>query len=81
MNRTNHITREILEALAGWDAPASEAVIFNQVSARIPGGVMVSEWDDALGLCEQQRWVTGVRDALMGKLFTLTNKGRAQRTA
>jgi len=75
------IAREILEALAGWDDPAAEAVIYSQVKARIPGGVMVSEWDDALALCEQQRWVTGVRDALHGKLYTLTNKGRAQRHA
>ena len=79
--RTQQIAREILEALAGWDDPAAEAVIFAQVTARIPGGVMVSEWDDGLGLCEQQRWVTGVRDPLHGRLYTLTNKGRTQRKA
>ena len=75
----NRIAREILEVLSGWDAPAAEAVIYSQVSARVPGGVMVSEWDDALAACEHGRWITGVRDPIMGKLYTLTNKGRAQR--
>lgn len=78
---TQQIARDILEVLSGWDDPAAEAVIFSQVSARRPGGLLVSEFDDALMLCEQQRWVTGVRDALLGKLYSLTNKGRAQRKA
>jgi hypothetical protein len=81
MTRTQTISLAVLDVLSGWDAPAAEAVVYAQVSARVPGGVLVSEWDDALGLCQGERWVSGERDALRGVLLSITNKGRALRRA
>lgn len=73
--------REILNVLAGWDAPAAEAVIYAQVNDSLGGRVLVSEFDDAMTLCQTQRWIAGVDDPLAGRMWSITNKGRAQRHA
>jgi len=72
---------QILKDLAGWDDPAAEAVIYAQVNAALGGVLRLSEFDDAMKLCESQRWITAVNDPLSGTLWSLTNKGRAQRHA
>ena len=78
---TKTVAQEILNTLAGWDAPAAEAVIFHQVNASLGGRVLLSEFDDALALCQMQRWVAGVEDPLRGRMWSITNKGRAWRHA
>ena len=75
------IAREILNVLSGWDTPAAEAVIYAQVNDSLGGRVLVTEFDDAVTLCQEERWITGVNDPLMGRMWTITNKGRAQRHA
>jgi len=75
------VAREILNVLAGWDAPASEAVIYAQVNASLGGRVLLSDFDDAVTLCQGERWITGVDDRLLGIVWSITNKGRAQRHA
>lgn len=81
MNRKQQIAREIVERLSEWDAPAAEAVVFASVGLRFPGGLLVSEFDEAMKYLEEKRYVAGVRDDLAGVLWTLTNKGRAIRHA
>lgn len=75
----NLIVSQILEVLAGWDAPAAEAVIFAQVNSALGGRTLVSEFDDAMRLCERQRWISGLNDPAAGTLWSITNKGRARR--
>ena len=75
------VAREILDTLAGWDDPAAEAVIYAQVNDSLGGRVLVTEFDDAMTLCQTQRWLAGVNDPLMGRMWSITNKGRAQRHA
>lgn len=75
------VALEILNTLAGWDEPAAEAVLYSQVNASLGGRVMVAEFDDALTLCQTQRWIAGINDPLLGRVYSLTNKGRGQRHA
>ena len=75
------IAREILNILSGWDAPAAEAVIYAQVNDSLGGRALVSEFDDAMTLCQTQRWIAGIDDPLSGRMWSITNKGRAQRHA
>lgn len=81
MNRHQQISREIVERLSEWDAPAAEAVVFAAAALRFPGGLLVSEFDEAMRFLEEQRYVTGVRDDFHGRMWSLTNKGRASRHA
>lgn len=73
------IADQILEVLNGWDEPAAEAVIYAQVNAALGGRVLVSEFDDAITLCQTQRWITGLKDPTSGTMWSITNKGRARR--
>jgi hypothetical protein len=79
MNRTQEIARAILEQLSRWDDPADEAVLHASIEPRVIPAPMVSEFRDALTFCEQEGWITGVRNKLRGPRWTLTDKGRAQR--
>ena len=76
-----NIAREILNTLAGWESPAADAVLYAQVNASLGGRVLVCEFDDAICLCQTQRWIAGVDDPLSGRMWSITNKGRAQRHA
>ena len=75
------VAREILNTLAGWDEPAPEAVIYAQVNAALGGRALVSDFDDAAAFCQREKFITGVDDLIMGRLWSITNKGRAQRHA
>jgi hypothetical protein len=81
MTRTQEISRHILEQLNGWEDPADEAVLHASLDSRLSPAPMVSEFRDALKFCETAGWITGVRNALRGPRWTLTDKGRAQRHA
>jgi hypothetical protein len=81
MSRTQQISREIVERLSEWDGPAAEAVVFAATALRFPGGLLVSEFDEAMKFLEEKRYVTGVRDDFNGRMWSLTNKGRAARHA
>jgi hypothetical protein len=73
------IAAQILNVLNDWDAPAAEAVVYAQVNAALGGRVLVSEFDDAMTLCQTQRWITGLKDPTSGTMWSITNKGRARR--
>jgi hypothetical protein len=75
------VAREILNTLSGWDAPAAEAVIYAQVNDTLGGRVLFTDFDDAIKLCQTERWIAGIEDPLLGTLWSITNKGRAQRHA
>ncbi len=81
MERKQQIGREILERLAAWDGPAAESLVYAACVMRFPGGLLVSEFDEAVRWLEEQRYVTGVRDDLRGVMWSLTNKGKAARNA
>lgn len=79
MNRKQDIAREVMARLAEWDAPALESIVYASTAIRFPGGILVSEFDEAIKWLESERYVTGVRDELRGVMWALTNKGRAAR--
>ena len=79
MNRTQQIAGVILNVLADWSEPADEAVIHSAVNARVMPVALTSEFQDAMNLCEQMRWITGVRNPLRGTRWAITDAGRAQR--
>jgi hypothetical protein len=80
MTRKQQIALKILDALSGWDAPAHEAVIFQQVQLHFDS-CLLSEFDEALAFCQEERLATGTADPLRGTLWSITNKGRAMRRA
>jgi hypothetical protein len=79
MTRAQEISRAILGLLADWDEPADEAVIHAQVNNRVLPEAIVSEFNEALMLCDQMRWITGVRNPLRGTRWAITDKGRTAR--
>ena len=81
MERKQQVGREILARLSEWDAPAPEAVVYASTAIRFPGGLLVSEFDEAVKWLEEKKYVTGIRDDLRGVMWSLTNKGRAARNA
>lgn len=81
MNRTQEISRAVLEQLSRWDDPADEAVLHASIEPRVQPVPMFSEFRDALKFCEERGWITGVRNELRGPRWALTDKGRAQRHA
>ena len=80
MTRKQQIALKILDALSGWDSPAYEAVIFQQVHLHFDN-LLMSEFEEGVQMCEQERWITGTADPLRGTLWSITNKGRATRRA
>lgn len=81
MTRTQEIARAILEQLSRWDEPVDEAVLHAAVMRRVMPEPKVSEFRDALQLCEEEGWITAVRNKLRGVRWSITDKGRAQRHA
>jgi hypothetical protein len=81
MSRTQEIATKILDVLSGWEAPADEAVIHAQVNSRINPEALLSEFSDAISFCETNRFVTGIRNPILGTRWAITDKGRAQRHA
>lgn len=79
MSRRQEIALALLEVLAGAEGPLDEAVAHYGVNARVSPEAMVSEFFEALRWCEAEGWVTGVRNALRGPRWMITDKGRAQR--
>lgn len=76
--RTQEIAREILNQLSRWEDPADEAVLHAAVLARC-GVVLASEFADARDAAQEHGWITGVRNALRGTRWVITDKGRAAR--
>lgn len=81
MTNRQYIGQEIMARLSEWDSPAAESIVYASTSIRFPGGLLVSEFDEAMKWLEAERFVTGVRDPLRGVMWSLTNKGRAARNA
>lgn len=77
--RTREIAARILDCLNEWDAPVDEAVIHMQVNPRLAPEALVSEFSDALALCERERWITGIRNKLRGTRWSITDNGKAAR--
>ena len=78
MTRREQIAGCILQALAEWDAPANAAVIQAQVAPLFAPPLLMSEFDESLGLCERSRWIAGIRTGTKGVRWGLTDEGRAE---
>ena len=80
MSRTQEIAGHILNILNGWDGElADEAVIHAQVNNRVIPAALLSEFHDAIEICQQAGWITGVMSPLRGTRWAITDKGRATR--
>jgi len=75
MNREQEIDRLILEALRRFDGPTAEPIIHAAVNSRLSPEALLSEFDAGIRRCQEARWITGVRNALRGTRWGITDAG------
>lgn len=77
----DQIARRILDALAKVEKPVDEVVLHMLSDRPPPLQLLESEFRDALENCKDRGLVVAVRDGLGKVLWSLTNKGKAERHA
>jgi hypothetical protein len=83
MNREQRVLTALLDVLADWSEPLDEAVLhaqMNQVILPAPASTL-AEFSHARTTASNAGWITCVDSQRRGNLWSLTNKGRAERHA
>lgn len=80
MNRRELVAAAILATLKEWELPVNEMVLFQGIRPRpeLAPDVLLSEFDEAKGLCERSKWITGIRTGVHGVRWSITDAGRAE---
>jgi len=83
MTRPQHILNVLLDVLAEWESPADEAVLHAQVNSDLLPApkAELSEYRHALKTAENEGWISQIPSTRRGMLWSITNKGRAERQA
>lgn len=81
MTRPGHILSELLDVLADWDTPADEAVLHAQLNDRVKPKLELAEFRHAIKTAQLEGWISEIPTKRRGTLWTITNKGKAERLA